>query len=58
MRRADRDTALRLPALGKATKGAEVQFGALSYREWLESWSDSDLQLVCHRSAIIEHFHP
>jgi hypothetical protein len=42
----------------EATKGAEVQFGAISYREWLESWSDSDLRLVCHRSAIFERFLP
>ena len=41
-----------------ATKGAEVQFGAISYREWLESWPDSDSQLVCHRTAILERFQP
>lgn len=42
----------------EATKGAEVQFGAISYREWLESWSDSDSRLVCHRRAILERFQP
>jgi hypothetical protein len=40
------------------TKRAEVEFGAISYREWLESWSDSDSRLVCHRSAILERFIP
>lgn len=38
--------------------GAEVGFGATSYREWLDGWSDSDLELAAHRAAIIERFHP
>jgi hypothetical protein len=42
----------------EATKGAEVQFGSISYREWLETWSDSDLQLRCHRNAILDRFLP
>lgn len=42
----------------EAVKGAEVQFGAISYREWLASWPDSDLRLVSHRSAVIERFDP
>jgi len=41
-----------------SANGAEVQFGAISYREWLESWPDRDLRLVCHRNAILERFHP
>jgi len=41
-----------------ATKGAEVQFGAISYREWLESWSDSDSRIACHRRAVLERFQP
>jgi hypothetical protein len=40
------------------TNGAEVQFGAISYREWLESWPDRDPRVVCHRDAILERFHP
>ena len=42
----------------KATNGAEVQFGAMSYREWLESWPGQNLRLVCHRNAILERFQP
>jgi hypothetical protein len=41
-----------------AVDGAEVGFGAMSYREWLASWPDSDPDLVAHRAAIIEHFSP
>lgn len=41
-----------------AAKGAQVQFGAISYREWLESWPNSDLRLVGHRHAILERFGP
>ena len=42
----------------EATKGAEVQFGAISYREWLEGWPDSDLRLAGHCRAILERFDP
>ncbi len=42
----------------KAVNEAEVGFGAISYREWLDSWSDLDPELVGHRAAIIERFHP
>ena len=42
----------------EAVKGAEVQFERISYREWLESWSNSDSRLVCHRRAILDRFHP
>jgi hypothetical protein len=42
----------------EAAKGAEVQFGAISYREWLESWPNSDLRLAGHRRAILERFDP
>lgn len=38
--------------------GAEVHFGAISYREWLESWPDADLRLSSHRRAILERFAP
>jgi len=39
-------------------EGAEVQFGAISYRDWLRSWPDSDLRLAGHRRAILERFDP
>jgi len=42
----------------QATKGAEVEFVAISYREWLESWPNSDLRLASHRLAILERFEP
>jgi hypothetical protein len=42
----------------EAAEGAEVQFGAISYREWLESWPNSDLRLTGHRRAILERFEP
>jgi len=42
----------------EAAKGAEVQFGAISYREWLESWPNSDMRLAGHRRAILERFNP
>lgn len=38
--------------------GAEVGFGAISYREWLTTWPDVDPELVSHRVAIIERFQP
>ena len=52
-RRMHREEIARFAA---AVSGAEVGFGAISYREWLESWSDLDLELVSHREAIIERF--
>lgn len=42
----------------KATRGAEVEFGALSYREWLAQWPESDLRVVHHRRAILARFAP
>jgi hypothetical protein len=41
-----------------AVNGSEVGFGAISYRKWLDSWSDMDPELGAHRAAIIEHFQP
>jgi hypothetical protein len=41
-----------------AVNGAEVSFGSISYREWLDSWSDVDSELVAHRAAILERFQP
>jgi restriction endonuclease-like protein len=41
-----------------AVNGAEVGFGAISYREWLDSWSASDSELVGHRTAILNRFKP
>lgn len=41
---------------GTAVRGAEVGFGAISYREWLDSWSDPEL--ASHRVAIIQRFQP
>lgn len=41
-----------------AVNGAEVGFGAISYREWLDSWSDLDPELARHRSEIISRFQP
>jgi hypothetical protein len=42
----------------EAAKGAEVQFGAISYRDWLESWPNSDPLLTAHRRAILQRFNP
>jgi hypothetical protein len=41
-----------------AIDGAEVGFGAISYREWLDCWSTLDPELASHRTAIIDHFRP
>jgi hypothetical protein len=41
-----------------AVKGAEVGFGAISYREWLDSWPDSDSELAGHRAEILAQFQP
>jgi hypothetical protein len=41
-----------------AVEGADVGFKAISYREWLNSWSESDPELVAHRAAIITTFDP
>jgi hypothetical protein len=38
--------------------GAEVAFGATSYREWLGSWPHSDEELIRHRLEIISRFQP
>jgi hypothetical protein len=38
--------------------GAEVVFGAISYREWLNSWPRGDPELARHHAAIIERFQP
>ena len=37
----------------EAVAGAEVGFGAISYREWLDSWPDSDIELARDRTAIV-----
>lgn len=42
----------------EAAKGAEVQFGAISYREWLGSWPSSDPLLAGHSRAILDRFDP
>lgn len=42
----------------EAVRGAEVQFAASSYREWLESWPEPVGELVRHRNAILERFQP
>jgi hypothetical protein len=39
-------------------RGAEVGFGAMSYREWLGTWPNVDSELLAHRAAIIERFQP
>lgn len=38
--------------------GAEVVFGATSYREWMCNWPASDEELIRHRVEIISHFQP
>jgi hypothetical protein len=43
-----------LAAAGISNTGATI--GAMSYREWLATWPDSDPGLVAHRAAIIVHF--
>ena len=53
--RAHREEIQRFAA---AVHGAEVGFGAISYRKWLASWPDLDAELVRHRDAIIERFQP
>lgn len=54
-RRAHREEIARFSA---AVGGAEVVFAALSYRQWLAGWPDSDQELAAHRAAIIERFQP
>ena len=41
-----------------SVKAAEVVFAAFSYREWLNSWPCADMELLNHRTAIIERFQP
>jgi hypothetical protein len=41
-----------------AVNGAEVGFEATSYREWLDSWPASDIELMAHRAAIFKRFQP
>lgn len=41
-----------------AVNGAEVGFGAISYREWLDSWSGLDPELMGHRAEILKRFQP
>src|SRR5262249_10983564 len=38
--------------------GAEVGFGAISYREWMQTWPTSNLELENHRAAIVDRFQP
>jgi hypothetical protein len=54
-KRRHRDEIARFSA---AVTGAEVSFGALSYREWLKTWSTSDVHLCAHRAAIFDRFAP
>jgi hypothetical protein len=53
--RAHREEVQRFAA---SVRGAEVVFGAISYREWLGTWADSDPELAAHRAAIIARYHP
>ena len=41
----------------EATKGAEVGFTSISYREWLATWP-ADLLLSAHRDNILKRFEP
>lgn len=41
-----------------AVNGAEVGFAAMSYREWLDTWSDLDPELLQHRASILDRFQP
>lgn len=50
-----REEALRF---AKAVRGAEVGFYPLSYRDWMSSWDKGNAELIAHRDAIIENFHP
>jgi hypothetical protein len=52
-RRRHRDEIARFAV---AVTGAEVSFAAISYREWLDSWPESDLELAAHRAAILKCF--
>jgi hypothetical protein len=54
-RRAHREEISRFAA---DVRGAEVGFGAMSYREWMETWPSLDPELLAHRAAILERFHP
>ena len=47
-----------IAAFGDAVAGAAVAFHAVSYREWLRSWSDENEELVAHREAILQRFNP
>jgi hypothetical protein len=54
-RQAHREEVARFAA---EVAGAEVGFGAISYRKWLDSWPDSDGDLAAHRAQIIDRFDP
>ncbi len=54
-KRNHRDEIARFTTL---VSGAEVAFGATSYREWLDGWPDSDPELINHRDQIITRFQP
>jgi hypothetical protein len=41
-----------------AVEGAVVDFRAISYREWLNGWPESDPELVAHRRSILNRFEP
>jgi hypothetical protein len=47
-----------IAAFDDAVAGAAVAFHAVSYREWLQSWSDENEELVAHREAILQRFKP
>lgn len=39
-------------------EGAEVTFSALSYRDWIATWNESDPAVIAHGNAILEAFQP
>lgn len=39
-------------------RGAEVAFNAISYRDWIASWSDRHPDVVAHGEALLAHFSP
>lgn len=47
-----------IAAFAAAVRGAEVNFAAVSYREWLNTWPDADSELASHRAAILDRFQP
>lgn len=45
-------------SFGDSVRGAAVAFGAISYRDWIASWSDRHPEVIAHGDALLAHFSP